>query len=496
MRLAILVLLISIFNPSRAESESFHFSPRLIQAYNHILALRLDPGKAILKEEHAKHPNSPALAFVEDYAAFLTAFINESPKQMEKDADAFDNRLRILEKSDASSPFHLYSQAEVLIHKAALRFKFNDYVKGAGNVRAAYKLLKENIQKFPDFKPHHKSMGMLEVLIGTVPPRYQWVTSMLGMEGRMDEGIKKIKDFMNHPAVEPEIAMLKQEAIFLYGFLQAKVVRQKEEAWKVVDEATQGYRNNLLHCYVRATVGLQCKKNEEVIRTLLRRPRGDDYARFYFLDYLLATAKLQKLDPGADIHFKIFVTYSTGENHIKMAYMKLAWSSLIQGNKDLFETYKALADKKGHENFEEDKLAEKLANEDGTPNITILKGRLLFDGGYFDQALSELNSIDPKTLSQKKEQVELTYRIGRVYHEMGNSVEAIKAYAYTMEAGKSESWYYAANSALKTGEIYEEKGDHVQARKYFELAMTFPNDEYKQGINSQAKAGLSRLKGK
>jgi len=459
------------------------------------MALRLEPGKKILDEEQKQHGLTPSLAFVYDYHAFLSAFINESPNPIEADAKDFEKRLKVLEGSDKKSPFHLYSQAEALIHKAALRFKFNDFVKGAGNVRSAYLLLKKNIKLYPNFKPHYKSMGMLEVLIGTVPPRFQWITSMLGMQGNMEAGMAKIHDFMYLATPDPEIAMLKQEAIFLYGFLQVQIVQDKEEAWKVVEGATKNYRQNLLHCFVRAAVGMQCKKTEEVIRTLEARPKGKAYARFYQLEYMLGTAKLFQLSPDADIHFKIFVTFTKGENHIKMAYMKLAWSKLIQGDKKMFDVYTDLAIQKGESNFEEDKVAEQLANE-GVPDVSILKGRLLFDGGYYDKAIAALNSISVSSLSKRKEQVELTYRRGRVYDEMGKDTEALKAYAQTMESGKNETWYFAANSALKSAQIYEEQKKYALAKKYFEMAMEFPNDEYEDSIKMEAKSGLNRIKTK
>jgi len=279
------VLLLFTFFPilAHAEGQAYVFTPNIVEAYHHIMALRFDKGLALLESEKKLNPSSPALAFVSDYHYFLKSFINEDVKKFEEEISEFNKRLDLLKKGDKSSPYYDYCQAELLVHQAALRFKFRDYVRGANNVRDAYKLIETNIKKFPNFKPHYKSMGMLEVLVGTVPPKFSWVTDLLGMQGDINAGMKKIDDFRQAPFINPETEMLKEEALFMYSFLQLHIVKEKEEAWKDIEAATRDYKTNLLHCYARASVGLHCKKTDEVIYTLNNRPRGKEYARFHFL---------------------------------------------------------------------------------------------------------------------------------------------------------------------------------------------------------------------
>lgn len=57
----------------------------------------------------------------------------------------------------------------------------------------------------------------------------------------------------------------------------------------------------------------------------------------------------------------------------------------------------------------------------------------------------------------KIEKVEFYYRLGRIYDEMGSDSNAIKYYNRTIAEGEALQEYFAANAALKLGNLYEEK---------------------------------------
>lgn len=472
------------------------FNKELVEAYGHVMALRFEKGMTLLDAEKAKTPDSPALAFVSDYLYFIRSFINEDVKAFETEIVDFEKRLAVLKKGDNASPYYHYCQAELLVHQAALRFKFRDYTKGAANVRDAYVLLEKNIKLYPNFQPHYKSMGMLEVLVGTIPPKFSWVSSMLGMTGNIPAGMKKIEDFMNAPFVNAETEMLKEEALFLYGFLQLHIVKEKEEAWKLVEKATKNYRQSLLQTYVRASVGMHCKKTEEVIRTLETRPVSNDYARFYFLEYMLGTAKLHKQDSTAGIHFKVFVTYFKGENYIKDAYRKLAWHSLCHKEEHKYTIYMDLVKSKGRDQVDEDKEALNEAVSGMRPHIGLLRARLLFDGGYLDKALDIMTRHASENWTRPRDRGEYMYRLARIYDEKKDVSKALQLYQQTIDLCRNETWYFAANSSLHMGYIYEKRKEYVKARACFEQVMKYPNTEYKTSLDQKAKAALERIKGK
>ena len=62
--------------------------------------------------------------------------------------------------------------------------------------------------------------------------------------------------------------------------------------------------------------------------------------------------------------------------------------------------------------------------------------------------------------------------------------------------GADKEYYFAANSALKSGMIFESKMDFEKARYYYNKCLSLDFDEYKTSITQKAKAGLNRIRGK
>ena len=120
---------------------------------------------------------------------------------------------------------------------------------------------------------------------------------------------------------------------------------------------------------------------------------------------------------------------------------------------------------------------------------------MLFDGGYYSKADSVLKIIDREKLDAD-EKVELNYRLARVAHMEGKIEKAKKYYAETIENGSFSERYFAGNSALKLGEIYEQENNRQKALFYYELCLNIDFDEYENSIHSKAKAGIERLSDK
>ncbi|HLP20279.1 MAG TPA: hypothetical protein VK174_08260, partial [Chitinophagales bacterium] len=141
-----------------------------------------------------------------------------------------------------------------------------------------------------------------------------------------------------------------------------------------------------------------------------------------------------------------------------------------------------------------DKQALKEATAGIMPNISLLRARLLFDGGYYERAATEMNKISENGFKTVEEQTEYFYRTGRIYDEWNKKDSALALYSKAIEKGKDLPRYFAANSAFETGKIYEQRGNKEKATEFYNLCLSFENHEYKNGLDQKAKAGLNRLK--
>ena len=93
-----------------------------------------------------------------------------------------------------------------------------------------------------------------------------------------------------------------------------------------------------------------------------------------------------------------------------------------------------------------------------------------------------------------KDQVELTYRLARIYDKSGMQGEAIKNYNQTIKSGDKLTYYFAANSCLHNAYIYEDSNDYTLSEKYYKKCLKMRGHEYQNSIDQKAKAGLQRIK--
>jgi hypothetical protein len=84
--------------------------------------------------------------------------------------------------------------------------------------------------------------------------------------------------------------------------------------------------------------------------------------------------------------------------------------------------------------------------------------------------------------------------MGRIMEKTGREDRAIDCYSSVIKGGRELPYYFAANSALLLGGIYERKNERTKASEYYHLALSMKDHEYKNSIDQKARAGLDRVK--
>jgi hypothetical protein len=143
--------------------------------------------------------------------------------------------------------------------------------------------------------------------------------------------------------------------------------------------------------------------------------------------------------------------------------------------------------------IDEDKMVLKDAKKQHTTHYGLLSTRLLYDGGYYQAALKELQSVKGlKEYSGFSD--EYWYRLARIQSKLDyDTNEIIAYYQEAFEFGKASSNYFAPMSALQIAFIYEKKKEYANAKIYFEKCLSLSNFDYERGIHQKAKSGLSRI---
>ena len=471
----------------------FEWTPQTKDAYDDVMSLRFAEAKIKINQLKKAEPQNLMVHHVEDYMDFLRCYINEDKVEFARLEKNKKKRLSLFESGDENSPYYLYLQASTRLHWAMARLKFDEYFTAFGEVNKAFKLLTRNSKKYPNFMPNKKDLGIMHAMVGTIPDNYKWGVEMLtSLSGTLDQGRGEIKEVLQHARTGNFPYELETKVIYCYMLLYLE--NDAEEAWKMLQSSNLDESANPLAAFIKGNVAMRIGKNDEAIAALNNKPTSVEYHPFPYLDFMLGMAKLRRLDKDADKYFLKYVKKFKGRHFQKEAYQKLSWHALINGDNQSYYQYKQKVKSEGYASTGSDKSALKEAKSSRVPNAGLLRARLLFDGGYFQKAYDELKSKNSDQFADKQTKLEFTYRMGRILHKLKRYPSAINFYQRTIEKGEHEEWYFACNSALQLGLLFEEIDNFAQAKTYFKICTDIYPSEHKTGLHQQAKAGLGRVK--
>lgn len=472
----------------------FDFNPVCQQAYAEIMKLRLEPGRQLIKQARQQNPNNLIPELLEGYTDFFELFFNEDPAQWSARKEAFERRIDAFDDGDPNSPFYRYCKGIAYMQRAAVRIKFGERFSAGMDFRKANSLIKDNRAKHPKFQPNNMVYGPLKVIIGTVPSGYKWITSLFGMTGSVSEGMQMMRSFLN--SNDQYAKLFANEAIFYYCYLMYYVENKPEEVFKFINSRKLDTVNNHLFTYMTANLAINNKKTDLAEAIVENRNKSEDYMQTPVWDLEMGYIKLHQLQLDAAImHMEKFTRDFKGNFYVKDILLKIGWAYYLKGNNDEAEKYRKLCISKGNVDADADKKAYKDAKSGHWPHPTLLKARLLNDGGYNKEALSLLAGKNATDFPNPAESLEFVYRAARIYDDMARDDEALKFYQKTIDVGKTRTEYYAARAALQMGYIYEKRGQKSQAIAAFQQCLDMKDHEYKDSLDQRAKSGIARLKG-
>ena len=486
MRNIILIFLLS----TQFIFASFDMNQNMQSSYSYIIDLEFEKALVLLAEEESKNATNGFIPLYKNYIDFLTIFISDDFEYFEAQESFKDVRLDLLDDNDINSPYYLYSKAEVNLQWSFSRIKFEQYPTAIYELSTAYKLLKKNQKKFPDFTLNNKGLGLIHVLLGSIPKEFDWILRISGFKGSVSRGFHELDVLLN----DNRFLMYEYEVLFLLSFLQINVASNDVVSQKYLNRIGNRYKENLLLNFSAARLSHHLGQNDYCLEILKNRPNNIDLEKFYFLDYLEGMCHLYSLDfKKAHKKFEYFLKNFRGVNYIKSANHKLAWIAFLQKNTQMRKKYFAKVISEGIDLLDSDKVALRDAKRNYISHIFLLRSRLLYDGGYYSSSLAELNQINPYLLNNINE-IEYWYRLARVASKLNNSEDLIiKHYKKVLEKAQKSSNYYVPMSALQLGLIYEKKDDFKKGAYYFNKCLSISDFDYERGIHQKAKSGLSRM---
>ena len=491
MRSILAIIAIATWVPLSANGE-FAVHDRVEKAYQAILQLKLDEAKLALNDLEIQEPDNLLVPYLEDYIDFLVLFLSEDRELYHDIKDRRSERLDRLKDGPEDSPWYLFTRAEVYLHWAVLRYKFGETLSAAADFNRAFRLLARNEERFPDFAPTYKNLGLLRMAVGTIPDRYMWAVRLFSsMDGDIEQGLRNLEKCM--AACRDDGIFLLPEVELLYAQAQVHLMNDPESGWEFLSGIQLQPTSNPVHCFILANVAMKSGRNDKAIEVLGQQPSGRGQYPVAYLNLMFGRALLHKGDSRADSVLTHYLQQFSGENYVKEAWQKRGWYALMQGDQVAYRQMMDSCRVLGVETVGEDKNAMKEAESGRVPHIGLLEVRLLFDGAYYDEAWLKLNSMQPNDLADT-DRLEYEYRKARLLHATGAYDEALRQYDVTIALGKDSDAYFACNAALQSGLIHEQLGHVERAETSFRNCLSLKPSDYQNSLHQKAKAGLNRLK--
>lgn len=455
-----------------------------LRAYKLALNLEVKESRAILDKSE-----TPQQIYVASLSEITELLITEDETNFETYEDNYSDRIDQLEDIDPVSADALFALAELRLQWAFTYLKFGHEVDAAWNIRQAYLQVQKCKEKFPEFAPIRKTSGVLEVMLGSIPEKYQWVISMFGMEGSVQKGLEELE------TVKFTQTDLSFETALIYELTEAFILQQTASAAAGLSKLIDEYPDQRLLLFLGGCVAIKNSESEKALgyfKALHENQRGLPIA---YADYQTGEVYLHKGEYKSSIeHYQKFLSAYTGLNYVKDAHYKIGICYWLQGKSKDAKKYFAKATTSGNESTEADRYASRSLAVGSYPNIKLSKIRYATDGGYYAQAETIAASVTDSDIPSKKEKTEFVYRKARLFHKTNKLAEAKENYLRTISEAGEEPWYFAPNACLQLGYLYMDESNSVEAKKYFSKALTYKKHEYKNSIDSKAKSGLARLK--
>lgn len=396
-------------------------------------------------------------------------------------------RLKKLKDAETPSPYNDFIRAEIKIQWAFIKLKFGEQWNGVWALRSAYKIINDNIEAYPGFDLNHKTLGLLHVIFGAVPDRYQWVLGIFGLEGDTKAGLNELYGLMDEGSV------FQKEIVIISALIESYLMENHSAATRLIEANGQNITH--LERYALALVLMkshQSAKAGALLKTSLRSLEGSQAHPLF--TYLLAETQFQEGNYNKALqHYDYFLRNFRGINQLKDASFKAGLCAMFIGDQPLADKYFTEARQRDKTDAEMDKNAQKILETEPFPSPVLLQVRFSIDGGFYPLADSLLKAIDIGDF-EPYEQFELIYRQARMHHLQGNADQAIAFYRQVISREeKIPENYFVPNSFLQLGYLQQSLGNTDMARMYFERVLTFRRHPYKNSLDSKAKIALKGL---
>lgn len=473
-----------------AKSSISHPHSRLLEPYRALLNFQLNEAREMISDFQPSSPEDISFTVVlQSLSDIIELTMSDNHTlfdELSNHENAYISRIKSI---DNDSDWQTFAEAEIRLHWSYTRFRMGDELGAAIRLFRSWEIIENGIQSNPDFVPYYRTYGVMNILLGALPDKYDWIMKLLGVEASISEGI----DYLEKCVDQPE-SIYSSEAYYILKIMKAFIL---PGAVNLTHEKLPKNEidNYLIIKYLNMLISIKSRNVDLASKYLNEFLVTDLPIRYPVIYYWMGECYMRKGDyVNAAIFYKSYIQKYEGINLVKDAYYKLSILYFLNDETDLAEKYRDLASEiKGKSIMAPDHYAEKQIKSHNWPDKELYKARMAFDGGYYEKAIRYLENHRVSSSDSPDVELEYHYRMARIFHAQEKYQEAIEEYKETVRLSDDIPGYFAPNSTLNLGYIYEIRGNRVKAREYFNKVLDYKRYEYKINLDTQAKVALQLL---
>jgi hypothetical protein len=456
---------------------------------NELYNCNLKRAKLALDNALMEDKNNPYLNRLLNHHDLLQLMFFENENYKTTWLNEIETRIEIISNANINDVDKFFLIAEAQLHATTIYMVSRNELKAVKSFKSGFNAF-QNLEKIaPDKTQTAKIRGLYNIFLGSVPEKYNWVIGILGMEGDFELGVQSLKTAFEQAKSPGDI----YENGFYYAMFAAFFTDEPETYYNYFKNQDEGFYENPLMRQALSMLAEASGNTDDCLTMLLGNYNLQGDTKFNLLNYQIGNFLLYQLNPLAETYLTLYKQNKPTDALNFSAERSLYWHYIITN-----QTQKAQAQRQvliSLAQNESDEQAAYIISElesDNPPNIYLLKARLLYNGGNYTDALDQIKQYDVNS-KNLRQNTEFYYRKASINEKLEQLDIAKVFYKKTILMGKEQSWYFAPQSALNLGKIYEAENKKDLAKQYYKLCLKINISPYKDGINREAKRRLKQL---
>jgi len=268
--LCLFIFIFTLLEPVKAQT---NLQNDISKAYQYYFNFDFDSCRLILE----KTPPNPWSFYISSLLSSTEVFINDDPTFYKSNKSRESKLLDSLDKMSFSEEQTNFLVSEIKLQWAILKLKNGDEFSAFWNLKQAYSIAKSNVENYPDFIPSYKTLGLLHVLYGVFPNKYDWILSVFGIVGNAQKGMDELQK------VKQRDHFFSMEATLISALLQAYTLNNSKKATAIMAPL---HENNELLLVEYANVLILMKNAQSEVALKILKDASSKYAEPFKISQL------------------------------------------------------------------------------------------------------------------------------------------------------------------------------------------------------------------